>query len=408
MNKLSVFYNGWGERWQLGTLADNGKQLLFEYSPMALQQGLELSPYSVKLRGPSYGDFPAYLQRLPGFIADALPDGWGMVLMDRIFRGNGWVPEAMSPLDRLAFVSGHNMGALSFEPASASDLVAMDVQLLALAQDAQAVIAGRETDTLLQLALMGGSPHGARPKVLVHYEPRTGAMSTVPFASGVPWLIKFQAQNEHKEVCAIEALYADLARACTLDMPPTCAFDLSKDLGAFGIERFDVERGMRVHVLTLAGLIHADFRNASLSYIDLLRVTRFLTHDEREVAKAFERAVFNVLFNNRDDHSKNFSFRLGEDRLWRLAPCYDLTFNEGPGGEHQMDVQGKGRDINRLDLLALARQGGIPQSIAAQSIDHMTAQAAGFMAMGKGRGIRPSTLKDVGAAVAANRARLLP
>lgn len=408
MKKLSVFYNGWGERWHLGTLADNGKQLLFEYAQTAIQQGLELSPVEVKLRSQAYGGFPEHLQRLPGFIADALPDGWGILLMDRLFRRQGWAPEAMSPLDRLAFVSGHNMGALSFEPATTEALAPVDVQLLNLAREAQAVIAGQDSEALLQLALMGGSPQGARPKVLVHCDTRTGAMSTTPFPSSAPWLVKFQAQNEHKEVCAIEALYAELAKLCSLDMPATRAFDLDKRLGAFGIERFDVERGMRVPVLTLAGLLHADFKLPQLSYIDLLRAARFLTRDEREVVKAFERGVFNVLFNNRDDHSKNFSFRLGEDRLWRLAPCYDLTFSEGPGGEHQMDVQGKGRNIDRVDLLELARQGGVPRATAQQAIDRMTQQAAAFLATAKGRGIRPSTLKAMGEAVAANRARLLP
>ena len=35
--------------------------------------------------------------------------------------------------------------------------------------------------------------------------------------------------------------------------------------------------------------------------------------------------VFNVMTNNTDDHSKNFSFVL-EDNCWRLAPAYDVTF----------------------------------------------------------------------------------
>lgn len=30
MKKIAIFYEGWGERWHLATLADNGRQLLFE------------------------------------------------------------------------------------------------------------------------------------------------------------------------------------------------------------------------------------------------------------------------------------------------------------------------------------------------------------------------------------------
>lgn len=44
MRQLNVEYCGWGERWPLGRLADDGRTLLFEYAPEALAQGLELSP----------------------------------------------------------------------------------------------------------------------------------------------------------------------------------------------------------------------------------------------------------------------------------------------------------------------------------------------------------------------------
>ena len=81
MRKLHVRYHGWGENWLLGTLADDGAELLFEYSPEALAQNLELSPRHLKLRPQAYGSFPDYQHRLPGLIADALPDGWGLLLM---------------------------------------------------------------------------------------------------------------------------------------------------------------------------------------------------------------------------------------------------------------------------------------------------------------------------------------
>ncbi|MCW5204407.1 HipA domain-containing protein [Desulfobulbus sp. N2] len=44
--------------------------------------------------------------------------------------------------------------------------------------------------------------------------------------------------------------------------------------------------------------------------------------------------LFNILAHNRDDYVKNFSFLL-DDRTgkWSLAPAYDLTFADGPGGE---------------------------------------------------------------------------
>lgn len=101
MKKLTVLYKGWGQSWPLGTLADDGRTLLFEYSAQALQRGLELSPRHLKLRSGAYGGFPAHLWHLPGLVADALPDGWGLLLMDKQFRRAGKVPGAVSVLDRL-------------------------------------------------------------------------------------------------------------------------------------------------------------------------------------------------------------------------------------------------------------------------------------------------------------------
>lgn len=407
MKKLLVYYNGWGERWLLGTLADNGDELLFEYSPDALKQGLELSPRHLKLRPEAYAGFPHYLQRLPGLIADSLPDGWGMLLMDRFFRKNGLSLAELSPLDRLAFIGDRALGALTFEPANELELPQESVKLLDLAQEVQTVIAGKGSAALRQLALMGGSPHGARPKVLVHYDALTGLMSTMPVAGSQPWLIKFQAQDEHKEVCALEDTYAQLARNCGLDMPITRYFDLGKKLAAFGIARFDVEDGLRVPVHTLAGALHANFRLPSaVDYTTFLRATRLFTHDEREVKKAFERAVFNVVFHNRDDHSKNVSFRLDCDRRWRLAPCYDLTFCEGPGGEHQMDVCGEGRNITRAKMLELAEQGGLEAGWGVEVIDRFVGQSGQFSQLALDRDVRKATVERIESAIEDNRKRL--
>lgn len=407
MKKLFVHYEGWGEHWRLGTLADNGHDLLFEYSPEALHQGLELSPRHLKLRADAYAGFPAYLHRLPGLVADALPDGWGMLIMDRLFRKIGRNPAALSPLDRLAFIGKRAMGALSFEPAEPLELPTEDVDLLSLAQGAQSLMSGHDTDVLRSLVLMGGSPQGARPKVLVDYVPSTGVMSTAPLALSHPWIVKFPARGEHKEVCALEDLYAAIARRCGLDVPETRVFDLDRKLAGFGIARFDVEAGLKVPIHSLAGALHVDFRlPSSVDYTTFLRATRFFTHDEREVQKAFERCVFNVIFHNRDDHPKNFSFRLDRDRLWHLAPCYDLTFSEGAGGEHQLDVCGEGRHIQRTHLLELARQGGIERTRADQTIDHHTEEAGRFRQLASQWPIRGTTLKHIAGCIEANRGRM--
>ncbi len=406
MKKLSVMHVGWGERFELGTLADDGDDLLFEYSSDAMKRGLELSPHRLPLSERAYGGFPDHQLRLPGMISDALPDGWGMMLMDRLFRKQGRRSDQISPLDRLAFIGDHAMGALAFEPAQSKSLTHEDVQLLELARETREVLNDDSEKLLRKLVMMGGSPHGARPKVLLNLDRANNRMTNWAGSVGIPVLVKFPAQNEPKEVCAIEAMYARIASACGLQMPWTSYFDLDKEFSAFAIERFDRDCGMRVPMHTAAGAAHVDFRIPQLDYTNLLRLTRRMTNDEREVVHAYERCVFNVVFNNRDDHLKNFSFLMGKDGRWRFSPGYDLTFCEGPSGEHQMDICGEAREPTRKHLLELAKKGGVREKTAVQSIERITEVVGRFDEFTDDLPIRTDTFKKIKDAVHLNRKRL--
>ncbi|HLA34432.1 MAG TPA: type II toxin-antitoxin system HipA family toxin [Rhodocyclaceae bacterium] len=373
MNKLNVIYAGWGERWLLGTLADTGRQILFEYSAEARRQGLELSPLRAPLAHVGAIVGAPFCMGLPGFIADALPDGWGLLLMDRAFRRAGRRPEQITALERLAFIGERAIGALVFEPADDIAAEPDSLELEQLAMDAALVLANEDADEALRhLLLLGGSPQGARPKVLVNYDPASGRISCrIDPEEGEPWLIKFPAGEEHRDACAIEALYARLAEQCGLDMPESHFFALDGRHSAFGVRRFDRQDGLRVPLQSLSAALQVDYRLPTLDYEMLLRLTRRLTGDEREVAKACERCVFNVLAHNRDDHSRNFAFRLDRQRRWRLAPPFDLTFNEGPRGEHFTTIAGEGRAPGRHHLRELARRGGIPEKQAEATMDRL-------------------------------------
>ncbi|MBX9687269.1 MAG: type II toxin-antitoxin system HipA family toxin [Candidatus Obscuribacterales bacterium] len=378
MKKLSVIYEGWGERYELGVLADNEREILFEYSKHAIERGLELSQYKLPLRAESYSGFPEHQLRLPGLISDALPDGWGMLLMDRLFRKEGRSLADISPLDRLAFIGDSAMGALTFEPPDREALTAKDIRLLDIAREVRQFMDDSSEEVLRELALLGGSPHGARPKILVNFDRKNNRMSTSQSSTGIPMLVKFPAENEKKEVCAVEAAYGRIAAACKIRMPVTEYFDLDRNLSAFGVERFDRLEGMRIPMHTAAGAAHVNFRIPQLDYVALLRLTRLMTRDAREVRQAFERCVFNVVFNNRDDHSKNFSFVLDRDGHWKFSPAYDLTFCEGPRGEHQMDICGEARSPSRRHLFELADKNDIPERDALEIIERTTAVADDF------------------------------
>lgn len=411
MKRLDVYYSGWSQDWLLGSLADDGTTVLFEYSRQALERGLELSPLNLKLRSHAYHQFPTYLHRLPGLLADSLPDGWGLLLMDRWFRQQGL--RYPGPLDRLAFIGDGAMGALRFVPASEDSGAMADWDLPALAKQtalfiSEDAVGGQSEVALRELAILGGSPQGARPKALVQFDRDSDKVSTSQAASGEPWLVKFPAQGEHPEVCALEQLYAELAHDCGLDMPPSQYFDVGDGLAAFGVARFDRIDGQRVACHSLAGLMHADFRvPGSVDYTGFLRATRFLTRDENEVQKAFARAVFNVVFHNRDDHPKNFAWCLGQDHWWQLAPAFDLTFSDGPMGEHYMDVCGRAKEIERGHLLQLAKEGGVQLVHANEMIDRVLDQAKTFKARSSYYPIRQKTVAGVAGVIKACAQRLM-
>ena len=401
MKKLDVIFRGWGQNHVLGVLADVDGQVHFAYSSDAIERGIEHSPHKLKLALGTQTDFPRHLNGLPGFINDALPDGWGILLMDRMFRQAGRDPATVSALDRLSFIGERAMGALAFRPSADFEPTHQDLTLLEFAQASRAFIEDHDVSALKTLAMVGGSPHGARPKALVQYDALSGRISSREDAAGEPWLVKFNAANEHKEVCAIEQVYADMARASGIDMPESRQFDLGKNLAAFGVKRFDRERGLRVPVQSIAGALHANFREPSIDYVTVLRLTRLFTRDEREVLKAYQQGVFNVVFNNQDDHAKNIAFRMDEHMRWRLSPAYDLTFARGPRGQHQTSVAGAGVPT-RADLLRLAADGGVDRKAAEAIIERICAQASTLTQALKDATIRAATAQDIARAVNLN------
>ena len=101
--RIDVYYDGWGEHWRWGSLVSSrvltGRPLImFEYSDEAKSRGLELSSLRLPLNGPKLRkDFPVHQMGLPGPVYDSLPDGWGMLLMDRLFKRRGLNPARIAP-----------------------------------------------------------------------------------------------------------------------------------------------------------------------------------------------------------------------------------------------------------------------------------------------------------------------
>ncbi|WP_369925899.1 type II toxin-antitoxin system HipA family toxin [Xanthomonas sp. NCPPB 2632] len=376
MKELIVEYRGFGQRIPVGTLADNGKSVLFEYDVAAINAKLDLSPIRAPLRTLAYPDHQGdyrHLHDVPGFIYDSLPDGWGFRLMHRRMRAEGVAVERLSTLDHLAYLGQNTMGALVYLPPRGEVVSHEDLTLLRLAEEIDTVLSDDGYEVLAEMARVGASPGGARPKAMVCFNPATGALGTQEHAvpDGEPWLVKFAASDDAPDSCAVEEMYAQLARACGLATMPTHLFELPHHRLAFGTARFDRQDGQRTHVHSLAGLLHADFRVPSLGYVDLFRAVRYLTGDQRELVKALRLCVFNVLMNNRDDHAKNVAFIRQADDRWILAPPFDLTYSPGHRGEHFMDVNGASKAPGRSDILSAASAAGLPEKLAIRVLDEM-------------------------------------
>ncbi len=406
-------YQGLGTPFVLGSLADDGQDVLFQYSPYALERGLQLSPIRLPLRVLAYPDRRAdytQLHDVPGLIYDSLPDGWGYRLMHRRMKARGKDPEKISTLDRLAYLGANTMGALTYAPALPDVLEDRDLTLLDLAQEVQAVLVDESHEVLAELARVGASPAGARPKALVYFNPDSAQMSTQSCAvpDGQAWMVKFPGGDDAPDCAAIEALYAQLAHHCRLGMAATQFFELPGGRTAFATQRFDRRGEQRVHVHSLAGLLHANFQEPSASYEDFFRVTRRLTRDQRELKKAVQRCGFNILMNNRDDHAKNLSFLLEADGNWRLAPPYDLTYCPGYKGEHFMDINGEGAAPERKHVLNAAKATGLPKAVAEQAIDELLGNATPqlLLELAKSLPLGVATVKSLHSAMQINFARL--
>lgn len=368
---LTVYLNLAAEKHNVGRLAVQNRRIYFEYDAAFRATGLEISPFELPAEpGVIEGDMSLF-GGLHGVFNDSLPDGWGRLLIDRQLRGHGIEPGVLTPLDRLAHVGQRGMGALLYEPDHSEHSSDGDLDLDKLAEESFQVLEGESEDVFEELLTLNGSSSGARPKVMVGVnDDFTSVIHGVDnLKEGYThWMVKFPSSVDPRDICAIEYAYSLMAKAARIQMMPTRLFPARKGAGYFGVQRFDRDGNKRIHMHTACGLLHADYRVPSLDYKDLLEATKVLTKDQREVEKMYRQAVFNVLAHNRDDHSKNFSFLMDNDGVWRVSPTYDLTFSSGPGGEHSTMVMGEGKAPHAEHLLELAKIVSIrdPQGIINQ------------------------------------------
>lgn len=383
----------------VGRLAMRDRHIYFEYDSRFIERGIEISPLRLPLQSGVQRFENDLFEGLPGLFNDSLPDGWGRLLFDRFIRSQGILPSDITPLDRLAHVGSHGLGALVFEPDHSAEDTQDEINLDKLASQAQEVMEGTSDDVLEELISLNGSSAGARPKALIGVNEKRDhiihGVHDLP-AGYTPWMVKFPNSQDGLDAGAIEYVYALMAKKAGVSMPDVHLFPAQRGAGYFAIKRFDRDDHKRYHMHTACGLLHSDFRTPSLDYEDLIALTGMLTRDVREVEKLYQLAVFNVLAHNRDDHSKNFSYLMDSQGGWKLSPAYDLTFSSGPRGEQSTMVMGEGRNPNTSHLLKLADEAKIKKDRAAEIIEATKSTLSKWLTLAKQYGVSDTNIKLIG------------
>lgn len=373
----------------------------FEYSKHFQRSGIELSPIKMPLSDKSYS-FSNLSQEtfkgLPGMLADSLPDKFGNRLIDQWLERNSRDPESFSPIERLCYIGSRGMGGLEFKPTvgklkesvseiQLSELVDLANEALKDKTELNATTEDSSQDarreTVEQIIAVGTSAGGARAKAVIAWNEETKVIKTgqAPAGEGFDYyLLKFDGVdgNKDKELLSdpkgfglLEFAYYLMASDADVDMSE-CRLFKENGRSHFMTKRFDrLSGGDKIHMQSLCGIAHYDFNvSGGYSYEQAIGVMRELGLSAKEIEQFYLRMVFNVVAVNQDDHTKNISFLMDQSGTWKLSKAYDITYSNGSGwtSKHQMSINGKTRDIQLDDLLAVARFADIGKAKAKNMI----------------------------------------
>ena len=362
----------WDE--EIGRLAWDERRRLsyFTYNPEFVHKGLNVSPLvapvdGVRAQAPIWGEDAKIYQKLPAFVADSLPDAWGNQLFDLWRQQNHLANADITPLDKLSFIGKRGMGALEFLPELTRERRAEKIDMKSLADLAERIFTERENARILpeesitmqSLLTVGTSAGGRQPKAIIAINKETGEIRSGQIA-GLEGYDYYLLKFGNSQYCSaeLEMTYYELATSAGITMMPSELYPVEGN-NHFMTKLFDRDGEKKLHTQTLAAI----YPDAD-SYEQLISVCRKLHLPEADCQEVFRRMVFNVLYNNTDDHNKNFSFIMQSDGSWRLSPAYDITYILDSGGylpneDHCLYIRAKLRSITYEDVVQFARDNGI-------------------------------------------------
>lgn len=371
---------------QIGALSwdDDRRVASFQYTPDFIQQELAVSPLMLPLsprvfRFPNLADTETF-NGLPGFIADSLPEKFGNRLLDTYLASHGRHLDDLNPLERLCYVGTRGMGALEYLPDNEMRNLSepIPLQVSDLVDVARNILNERQNththldDGIETLISVGTSAGGAKAKAVIAINDDTNdvlsGQADVPDAYE-HWLLKFdEIDNEehatNQQIGRIEYAYSEMAFDAGINMME-CRLLHDDSRAHFMTKRFDrVDGNTKVHVVTFAGMAHADRDPpGNVGYERLFQTIRDIGLTQSELNEMYRRMVFNICARNQDDHTKNHAFLMFSDGSWQLAPAYDVCFSYSATNkyiqQHQMSCNGKRDNFELDDLLKAAKAADV-------------------------------------------------
>jgi serine/threonine-protein kinase HipA len=388
---IAVEVKLWGTTIGALSMMEGESVARFEYAPNFIGAGVEPSPIvmPVSKRIYSFPQLSRTFHGLPGLFADSLPDKFGNKVIDSWLMRQGRNPGSFTALERLCYTGNRGMGALEFLPLQGPDSTeseSLDVEnLRTLAAEvlnqrkrfSTKSLSKKHQKSFEEILRVGTSAGGARAKILVAYNEKTGEMRSGQVAA-MPdfgyWLLKLDdvENNSDKESAdmfgygAIEYTYSQMAKVAGIDMTECKLYECC-DHRHFMTRRFDrLDGGKKLHYQSLCGLAHYDFNMpGAYSYEQALDIVKRLGLGYESLEQMFRRAVFNICARNQDDHAKNIGFLMDKRGVWALAPAFDMTYAYNPEGawtgSHQMSFNGKRGGFTLDDFKAVAKFAGLKQ-----------------------------------------------
>lgn len=321
IKKLKVIYNNR----TVGYLANNDNQIVFQYDLDWQKDGFSISPLTLPLNNNLYISDSNNFEGLFGVFYDSLPDGWGRLLINRKMQQEGINYESLSPLVKLSLIGEYGLGGLQYKPVQYDKEDIKEYDLDYLANVASKVYDDKKSD-LDSIYKCGGSSGGARPKVHIKYGRQE-------------WIIKFPCSNDPKDIGVKEYEANDLAAKCGINVAEYKLFKSNVCKGYFGSKRFDRKGNKRLHTISLSSILETTHTIPNLDYSHFFQVIEKICVNHDDLLMGYKMMCFNVLYGNKDDHGKNFSFIY--DNGYHLAPFYDVTYTPHKL-EHEMTVLGNG------------------------------------------------------------------